>query len=246
MFPIVDRYVLLPWHGLLLLLIALGGPGAAQERNDADELAVWIRELGHANYEVRERATQQLLQLGPASLEALRQLPADLPREARQRATVVLKEIEQQQIIKTSQAFLLDVGDQQEFELPAWNAFRELTGSSRTSKLLYLELLKSQPQLAQHLELVHQRLSSGQDSGPQQQALAQAATEQALQLMPRIFRGAGIGIGDSAAMMLSVALLDGLAPIEVSQLIHSTIQLGFFSYINRPGYKPCLQRLVAA
>jgi hypothetical protein len=90
------------------------------------------------------------------------------------------------------------------------------------------------------------------ESAGQEQAIAQgllrltgAMRDQATQLWPMVFRGTGVGIGDSTAMLLGVSMLDSTAPVEVSELIHSSVQLGFFGYLNRAGYRNCLKVLLA-
>jgi HEAT repeat protein len=221
----------------------------ASENSQAFEAEVreLVDSLADPRFEVRERSALALLDLGPPALSVLQQLPEAMPREIRQRVSAVKSEIEKRHLVQRSRDFLLDPVSSHSHGLPAWDAFREAVGESRSSKLLYLELIRAQYPLAQQVEALYQLRGSQDDRSALQLELSQQIARRATELYPRIFRGTASGIGDSLALMLAASMLDSEtpAPVEVNQLIHATIQLSFFGYLNRPGYRQCLVKLIA-
>ncbi|MBX3423277.1 MAG: hypothetical protein KF752_17095 [Pirellulaceae bacterium] len=266
------RWPLAAWAGAWGLAVLAALPGNAQEAApeailrtspaalatsdattqrlvDQQHVQRLMESLGDTSFEVRERAASELLRKGSVALAVLQRLPLSemslLSKEARQRTLSIRSELEKHQFVTAAHAFLLDVDDQVDHGLPAWKVYRDVVGSSPTSKLLYLEMLKTQYQLAQQVDLVYRTVSEDGDATSPRRELVQQMTAQAEQLIPRMYRGAGVSIGDSAALMLGLSMLEHTAPVEVSQLIHSTAQLNFFGYLVRPGYRLCLQRLLA-
>lgn len=204
-----------------------------------------IETLRHSQFEVREKAAVSLLQYGTLALEPLQQIPVSWSREARERATTVLEEIEKRHLIRRSREFLVDPDVNQAHGLPSWDAFREFAGDSRNSKLLFLEMIKSQYLIAQRIESLHQRRLVSGETSTLQSDLAEQAARQSAVLNPRFYQGTNMSVGDSVAMLLVVAMLDNTAPIEINKLIHTAVQLNIFGYLDKPGYRQCLQRLLS-
>lgn len=206
-----------------------------------------LETIANSGFEQRERAAASLMRLGPAAIGPLQEIGSDHSREVRDRAALVLKEIERQHLIETSRVFLTDTDPTQSHGLPAWRFFQQHIGGSRVSKQLYLELLKAQYHLAELIETADHAMSvqHAEDIDRSQRILREALRDQAVNLWPMMFRGSGVGVGDSAALLLGVMVLDQPIPAEVSQLIHSSVQLGFFGYLNRSGYRNCLRSLLA-
>lgn len=221
---------------------------SGQPENVAKAIQPLMEALEHGGFEKRERAAASIMRLGPAAIGPLQEMIGpDHSREVRDRSAVILKEIEQRLLQETSQAFLSDPDPTQSHGLPAWRYFEQQLGGTRVSKLLYLELLKSQFRLAELIESVDRATADPESEAVDrlQRDLRDAMRDEAVTLWPLIFRGSGVGIGDSAAMMLGVMILDRPIPMEVSQIIHSSVQLGFFGYINRGGYRNALKHLLA-
>jgi HEAT repeat protein len=204
-----------------------------------------IDSLADPSFEVRDRSARALLEIGTPAMEFLERIPESMPKDVRQNAAAVKAEIEKRHLIQRSRDFLLDPDSSQSHGLPAWQAFRLAVGESRSSKLLFLELIKAQYPLAQQIEDLHRRRARGDDLVDHQDKLALQLAQRAAVLHPRIFRGTSNSIGDSTALLLAASMLDATAPVEVNQVIHSTIQLSFFGYLNKPGYRQCLEKLIS-
>lgn len=229
----------------VLALLLFFQPVQAEELRLASAVTELIQQLDSSNFEVRERAAAELLLAGPDALAQLKQFSADSSKELQQRAMSVTHEIERQLFIVKSRSFLTDHDVANDHGLPGWQLFRSLTGGSRVSKLLFLEMLKNQYPLAQQIQAIHhQRLLGGETANLQQQ-LTQDASMQAEQLLRKLYRGAEVGVGDGVALLLTTALMDGTVPVEISHFVLSTINKNMFEYLRRPGYKVCLQQLLA-
>jgi hypothetical protein len=84
-------YLSSPARLVLLLVLGSAGQLLAQATNDA--AAVWIRQLGSAEYQVRDRAEQQLQALGAAAVPLLRQHQDSADPEVRWRVARLLAAI---------------------------------------------------------------------------------------------------------------------------------------------------------
>lgn len=239
--PIVAN-ILRPVVTLVVLLSFQ--PIQAEELHLAGAITKLIKQLDSADFETRERSAAELLLIGPGALAQLKQLPADSSKELQQRSAELTQEIERQLFIVQSRSFLTDQDETNDHGLPGWQLFRSVSGGSRVSKLLFLEMLKSQYPLAQQIQTVHhQQLSGGEMVELQQLTLN--ASLQAEQLLRKMHRGAEVGVGDGVALLLTTALIDGTVPVEISDFILSSIHKNMFEYLRRPGYKVCLRQLLA-
>jgi hypothetical protein len=84
--------------GVLSVLVLVGlGFGQDQNQDRIDEL---IRQLGHDDYIVRERAEQELLKMGPEALPALRKCLEDGDAEVQERAERIIPVLEKEARIR--------------------------------------------------------------------------------------------------------------------------------------------------
>lgn len=222
--------------------ILLAPAGGSDSENGINELVEMLRD---SRFAVREQAAVELLSFGSVAVEALNEIPADWPRDARRQAALLLAEIENRVLTKQAREFLVDPDSNQSHGLPAWDVFRAIVGNSRCSKLLFLEMVKSEHTLLQHIEKLHQLRVAGDEGSQSISDLSVQISRLSSVLYPRIFRGTNTGVGESTALLLAVTMLDSTAPIEANQLLYSAVQLSFFGYLSKPGYRQCLQKLLA-
>ena len=80
--------------GCLLCAYAVHRANLSNEAQQEQRIARWIEDLGDEQFEVRERATQDLIAAGPVAYEAVRQVRASTQDpEVRQRAEQILSEL---------------------------------------------------------------------------------------------------------------------------------------------------------
>lgn len=213
----------------------------AQSQTTIEQL---IQQLGSNEFETRERATNSLLQIGSSVLEPLKNLPPQTSKEIVNRSSVIVRVIEQRNLNAVAKQFLADLDDSNSHGLPAWTAFREIVGNSRFAKMLFIEMVKHQSQIAVKVEEITRLRQRGLDSHDHELQLSHLIEIQSQQLQTRL-RSSTLEIGDSVAAMLAVALINEQAPIETSELILQNSQLGFSGYLSRPGFRPCLLQLLS-
>ncbi len=85
-------------------------------------------------------------------MELLRSAKSHSSIEVSDRATRIFTEVEKQVFESVTKHFLLQSDGSQGYGLPAWQQFREITGDSRSSKLLFVTMLRSQRELATFVE----------------------------------------------------------------------------------------------
>lgn len=111
-------------------------------------IAPWLDGLGAGRFAARERAAGKLLEIGPAALPALRRLEqtSDDP-EVRLRAGELARQLSRGNLEARVEAFL--AGEQVGFE--GWNVARSILGESPSVRQLFVEMLRSHPQLVASL-----------------------------------------------------------------------------------------------
>jgi hypothetical protein len=122
----------------------------------------WIDQLGHPEFEVRDKATSQLSNLSADHLPVLRErLGTATDPEVRVRLSGVVAKLKyerQQNIVK---AFLRDPDMANSHELDGWQSFSAVAGANRSSKRLFLQLYERHPGLVERpLESVASAMES--------------------------------------------------------------------------------------
>lgn len=231
---------------LAIVLVTLVGHTQVISQNTVTTKSVseLVADLGRAEFNVRERASSQLLDLGPQAVQSLKNLPAGLSKEARSRAASILEVLERRSLKEISQSFLVDPDIDNSHGLPAWHLFCEIVGGTRNAKLLYLDLLKSHSEIATQIQRIDSLKKSAQSTIEEEAKLIFLSATRSGQLLDKMHRRGSLDVGDSVAMLFAASAIEGTVPFEVSELIRSTSQLGFAGSINRSGFRPCLLQLL--
>lgn len=202
----------------------------------AARIAQLIEQLGASQFAQREAASSELLKIGIPAIAHLRSVTSD-DDEMRYRSQVIAQELEDVRFAELAKSFLLDSDPTQSYGLPTWDEFSLIAGTSRTSKLLFLDMLREQPELVAKVAEASRSAASMEDLRTATIERAASLAEQRLRLTPP-------EIGDLIAILFATSHLEGTAPIEVSQLLEmSAFALPVTTHMNRRGYGTTLRRL---
>lgn len=240
---------------LLLSLLAwvgsLNGNALAQDATnasgtvDGDTISQLIKDLESTSFATRETASEQLQQLGFDYVPELIQRRKDvIDLEARDRLMQAIETIRTDRFAVLSKQFLRS-GNEGEFQdLSCWEYFSGLLGTARTSKILFLEMLQTQPKICQ---LVQDALEVGTEGNPpaQFQALNRELVEQSLRMAERrVNKGLRPEIGDVVAILVGISVLPEQAPVEVNELLEQSAHvIPVSQYLFRRGYKEHIRTL---
>lgn len=240
---------------LLLAAIAIPAYGQATTSDRSTPNAQLLEQLGGGEFQTREVATAALLAQGEQVLPLLRSVPGSAPYEVRHRAGLIAQQIEDDKFLALSSSFLLDLDGEKSYGLPSWNHYRQLVGSSRTSKLLFLDMIRQQPEVARLIELadpleeISTEASAGttsKGSPAAMRALETIASLEAVRLREELFSYRETKLGDAVAMLMVAATLPTQTPVEISDIISISERRSFEGSIHKDGYKNCLRKLLAA
>lgn len=139
---------------VLLLVVCFVAPLAADERpkrgkrNPAQQLTPL---LGHKEFATRERATTQLIQMGPAAIPALVAASRGNDGEVRKRSRLILKILREVDFQQKLQAFEESVGEDDPalHDLPGWERYRQLAGDDAAARSIFVAMLKEERELMQ-------------------------------------------------------------------------------------------------
>ncbi len=216
--------------------------GQAPEAPVQQQIAELVDQLGATDFDSRERATAELLSQGEVALPRLRAVPNSAPYEVRHRARLIQQQIEDDKFRTLSRSFLLDLDGGKSYGLPGWDSYRQLVGSTRICKLLFLEMIRQQPEVAQLIEL-----ASAENASPvAASSLARLASMEATRLRDELFLLREPKIGDSVAMLMVAATLSSQTPVEISDIISISERRSFEGNIHKEGYRNCLRKLLGA
>lgn len=124
----------------------------ARASDTSSQLKHLVEQLGDQEFSLRERAAEQLLQRGMAAKPALLEGMKHPDLEIRLRSHQILARVMQSDFERRMAAFIADVDDQQEHDLPGWQRFREEVGSDPKSRKLFVEMLKHEAGLLETFE----------------------------------------------------------------------------------------------
>ncbi|MEO8270787.1 MAG: hypothetical protein ABI557_13775 [Aureliella sp.] len=205
-------------------------------------MAELVGQLGASDFGTREKATADLLSQGAVALPRLRSIPSSAPYEVRHRAQLIQQQIENNKFRTLSRSFLIDLDSSKSYGLPGWDRYRQLVGSSRTSKLLFLDMIRQQPEVAQLIELA----GAESPSPAAVSSLEKLASMEATRLRNNLFLLREPKIGDSVAMLMVAATLPSQTPVEISDIISISERRSFEGNIHKEGYRNCLRKLLGA
>ena len=130
------------------------GSGASPQKETADsrEISLLIRQLGDPAYTVRQRATKRLIELGIVTQPLLTQALDDDDAEVRSRAGQVLAQVVEADFHFRLEAFANDLEGRHQHTLPCWGRFGQVFGQDKVSRMLFVEMQKSEPALLEALD----------------------------------------------------------------------------------------------
>ena len=204
------------------------------------EIKLLIEQLGSAKFQERESATTQLFSLGTEVLVELKQVKASDGLERFQRAQYLVTRIEKERFEKVSREFLLSRNPEEFEAMPAWDKFAEISGTSRTSRLLYLDVLESNPKILGFVAKTEMPLSAA-DS----EKLALLILESCEQVQQQRLRLQEPTIGDLTGILWATCLLEETLPTEGNMYIMRMIGLSpFTTYMQKRGYSSSLRNML--
>lgn len=223
---------------------AMGQEEALAQSNkqapSAAEIKNLIEELGAETFETRELATARLFEIGPAALGMLKLVDPNTGLEKYQRAQDLIRQIEDERFKALSRSFLLSRTPEKFDSLPGWSKFSTIAGTSRTSRLLYLDALEANPALLQFIEQTNDTLNDGEKAALTKQILA--ACELTDSKRKRLIEPS---IGDLSAILFAACLLEQPLPMDGSIFLIRSIGFSpFTTYLRKRGYEKSLKKML--
>ncbi len=200
-----------------------GGPfqGRAAEPAGAEKAraASLVRKLGDESFEVRRRAGEELLEMGPAAEEALVKGAADSDAEIRERARALLSRLAGHRRQARLKAFVEDKTGELKSDLAGWERFSQLTGSGPASRELFAGVYRASADL---LELAQSdpKAASGKLAG-------QAANLRLRLITPKVDETA-------LAEVMGLLLLTGDSKLKVEPAVRTHLLDGLETLAERP------------
>ena len=201
-----------------------------------------VGQLSAAKFTDRESAVVGLLSIGEAALPELERLLADrsTSAEAAMRAERCRDLIQHRAFDALAQSFLTDLDSSRSYGLPGWAKFSQLVGTTRTSKLMFLDMLRERRDLANCVETL------GRQS-PEEAALEW----QKLGPLVRVSPDSGIlskelSFGEFVGLLFAASEYPGQCPFELNEAILNNFYLpsGLQAKLSQEGYRQCLSRLL--
>ncbi len=245
------------WWVLLLLVcyapankwrIAGADEPATISTNVSDEVDLLVNQLGDAAFATREAASKRLQEIGAPAVDTLQKAKKHPNIEVRERASRICDEIERHIFESVTKQFILAADGQQSFGLPAWDVFRSIAGDSRTSKLLFVTMLRSQSDLARSVEAVSQSKGTA-NSAIAIEELAARATAEANNLRLRSVRGELPSVGDTVGLLLACSQFSDNAAVDsASNEVNEVVVASLYrapqtEYFLKAGYDRCMRAL---
>ncbi len=230
-----------------MMLVTICQPSPADEPSlvatDNAQIGSLIEQLGASNFAEREDANRKLLTIGGAALPELRNAQHHSSVEVRERANRIRVEIDKEVFQQVTKRFILESNSQESFGLPGWNEFRSIAGDARTSKLLFVLMLRNQRDLAQHVEMAWHAKGTAASASALQRLEARTILE-AERLRSQSFRGQPPEVGDTVAMLFACSMFNDNVSIEINETIIQALRYGsHMEYFNKAGYGRCMRAL---
>ena len=139
-----------PWLCLVLCgksLNAYGAEPATPHDQTLRKIEGLVEDLGHVQYVERQRANTRLLELGVRARPALTSALQNQDLEIRFQSRRILSAIDKNEFFRQLQNFVETDVAADTYHFPGWSQYRQLVGSDRRSKRLFVEMQKAEPQL---------------------------------------------------------------------------------------------------
>jgi hypothetical protein len=140
-----------------------------------DPAAALVRRLGDKSFKVRERASRELVEMGPAAVPALRIGCKDADPEVRRRCLAILPRAMRRVVERRLEALLADKAGKPDPELPGWARFRKAVGTHEAARRLYVDMARADGELLAAAE--HEPRKAGHLIAARCQALQQTAQQ---------------------------------------------------------------------
>ena len=137
---------------LLSVLLAGSQTLQAQQTPSAEKLTTLVQQLGDNSFKVRERATNQLEDAGPAARQMLTAALRSPDLEIRLRARRLLALIVERDFAARLAAFLNDEDNSVDHKLPGWQRFRKALGDDTAIRRLFASMIRSEAKLLEALD----------------------------------------------------------------------------------------------
>jgi hypothetical protein len=110
----------------------------------AESIGMWIAELSHDAYPVRQTAASRLLAAGIGAREPLMAVVDGPDPEVRAAARRLILLIDQSEFQRRLGAFADDVDGRRGLTLPGWEAYRALVGGNASARALFVEMQREE------------------------------------------------------------------------------------------------------
>lgn len=135
-----------------VVVLVLGGNGAWGDELAGPAYGELVRQLGSPEFGVRQVAEQKLLRIGSPAKSALLAGRRDADMEIRLASQRILICVAQQESAVLTEAFLGGDNKVSHERFPGWPRLCDRLGDTRAVRQLYVEMLRSEPELLQSLE----------------------------------------------------------------------------------------------
>ncbi len=216
-----------------------------EARAQAKKIAMLIDQLGASEFQERERASAQLMQLGEVVLIPLQAAELGTDVEVSQRAHAIRERIELAQLVSLSEEFKRDPDPTKSYGLPGWKSFSKMAGSSRAAKGLFLEMVEKQRTVALCIEAidggdVNPVAFEGLPADPQHR-LWTVSSKMCQDIRMSLVTAEG-SAGDMAAL-LTVATVLKERPQDLNDTIRRALYRGAFERMKPKGQK-CVRQML--
>ena len=209
---------------------------SAEAPSDAEVISL-VEQLGDAEFTVRERATQRLIDVGLSAVDALRVGSEHPDREIRYRSRRILATVQDLDFESRLKAFLSSSDGTRDYDLPGWKQYREFAGDDRHVRELFVDMQRSESELLS-------AIADGKKSTNEALTKRVQAIQQAMQLNRN---KAIIDIGTIATLLFAAMNDDVTVPPLASQTISNFLyQPSFNNAIHSGGGRPAVLRRMLA
>jgi hypothetical protein len=125
---------------------------ASKPTQSAADTANLVTKLGDDVFAVRENASNRLVQKGIAAKPQLLAALDSPDAEVRFRAKHILAEVVEVDFQKRLSAFSADVDGKLDLSMPGWTAYKQMVGSDRTARDLFVEMQQAEGPLLEAYE----------------------------------------------------------------------------------------------
>ncbi len=221
------------------VLISLLFPCLAQDSPKgirAEQIVGLVAGLGSSEFAARESAMELLSQSGEKLLPELEQALIGLSSddlEARVRLSGIIARIKHDRKQNQIRVFLRSIDQTETQGFEGWRSFSRVCGTNRNTKMLFLMLLDTYP------ELVFQELKSKKEALDKARDIAASISEKNMSLI-------GSELPDALAMLYCFNVADDLTDRSLERLSARTFGTAPFSpFMSDPQSRKSLERLMS-